>query len=334
MSRMVEDREFSRENIVTNGNKYMTGNGYMGCRGTLEEFGKEQLAALTLAGVYDQAGGKWREPVNAPNALFTRLRCNGERLGVLDTEPLSHRQELDLSAALHKRGTVYSISGGELAFTAERFVSMDQLHVLASRLCLVATADCRIELETGIDSEVWDINGPHLYGLQEQRTEGVHLCTAVTGELGLQVAVAEMTVYGFEALETAGEGARRFIAFDVKAGEVYEWFKYAAVYTELDCSDPDVLAMQNVRTAEAAGYGQLLAAHREAWAERWKRSDCLIEGDDAAQFALRYSIYQLLIIAPTGSEKVSIPARGCPDRYTKALYSGIRRCSCCLFSAQ
>lgn len=307
---MVEDREFSRENIVTNGNKYMTGNGYMGCRGTLEEFGKEQLAALTLAGVYDQAGGKWREPVNAPNALFTRLRCNGERLGVLDTEPLSHRQELDLSAALHKRGTVYSISGGELAFTAERFVSMDQLHVLASRLCLVATADCRIELETGIDSEVWDINGPHLYGLQEQRTEGVHLCTAVTGELGLQVAVAEMTVYGFEALETAGEGARRFIAFDVKAGEVYEWFKYAAVYTELDCSDPDVLAMQNVRTAEAAGYGQLLAAHREAWAERWKRSDCLIEGDDAAQFALRYSIYQLLIIAPTGSEKVSIPARG------------------------
>lgn len=68
--------------------------------------------------------------------------------------------------------------------------------------------------------------------------------------------------------------------------------------------------MQNVRTAEAAGYGQLLTAHREAWAARWKRSDCLIEGDDAAQFALRYSIYQLLIIAPTASEKVSIPARG------------------------
>lgn len=132
----------------------MTGNGYMGFRGTLEEFGKEQLAAVTLAGVYDQAGGKWREPVNAPNALFTRLSCNGKRLGVLDAEPLSHSQELDISCALHKRETVYGISGGELAFTAERFVSMDQLHVLVSRLSLAATADCRIELETGIDSEV------------------------------------------------------------------------------------------------------------------------------------------------------------------------------------
>ncbi|CAM4242022.1 glycosyl hydrolase family 65 protein [Paenibacillus typhae] len=310
MSWMVEDREFSREHIVTNGNKYMTGNGYMGCRGTLEEFGKEQLAAITLAGVYDQSGGKWREPVNAPNPLFTRLRCNGERLGVLNAEPLSHRQELNISAAVHKRETVYSISGGELTFTAERFVSMDQLHGLAARFSLVATSDCRIELETGIDSEVWDINGPHLYGLQEQSIEGVLLSTAVTGELNLRVAVAEMTVHGFETQETAWEGARRFIAFDIKAGAVYEWFKYAAVYTELDCSDPAVLAVQNVRTAEAAGYEQLLAAHCKAWAKRWKQSDCLIEGDDTAQLALRYSIYQLLIIAPTGSEKVSIPARG------------------------
>ncbi|AIQ53874.1 glycosyl hydrolase family 65 protein [Paenibacillus sp. FSL R7-0331] len=311
MSWIVKDLQFSAEKIITGGNKYMTGNGYMGFRGTLEEFGKEQLAAVTLAGVYDQAGGKWREPVNAPNALFTRLSCNGKRLGVLDAEPLSHSQELDISCALHKRETVYGISGGELAFTAERFVSMDQLHVLVSRLSLAATADCRIELETGIDSEVWDINGPHLYGLQERHTKGVLLAEAVTGELGLQVAVAEMTTCHFEAGETSGEGgARRFIAFDVKAGEVYEWYKYAAVYTELDCSEPAESAVQNVRTAEAAGYGQLLAAHREAWAERWKRSDCVIEGDAAAQFALRYSIYQLLIIAPTQSEKVSIPARG------------------------
>lgn len=45
----------------------------------------------------------------------------------------------------------------------------------------------------------WDINGPHLYGLQERHTKGVLLAEAVTGELGLQVAVAEMTTCHFEA---------------------------------------------------------------------------------------------------------------------------------------
>lgn len=312
MSWTVQDQGFDRERITTNGNKYMTGNGYMGYRGTLEEFGKEQLTAVTLAGVYDQAGGKWREPVNAPNGLFTRLSCNGQQLGVLDTAPGEHMQELDIRSAVHKRRTVTTLGGGgQLIFTAERFVSMDQLHLLAGKLSICSTTDCRIELETGIDGEVWDINGPHLHGRQERAVEGVLLSTAVTGELGLPVAVAERTAVGFDALETAGDGAIRVFSFDARAGETYEWFKYAAVYTGLDAGgDAAGLAVQNVRAAEEAGYEQLLQAHREVWAERWLQSDCLIEGDAAAQFALRYSIYQLLIIAPGQSEKVSIPARG------------------------
>ncbi|WP_310829480.1 glycosyl hydrolase family 65 protein [Paenibacillus pedocola] len=312
MSWTVQDQVFDRERITTNGNKFMTGNGYMGYRGTLEEFGKEQLAAVTLAGVYDQAGGKWREPVNAPNGLFTRLSCNGQQLGVLDTEPETHTQELDIRGAVHKRETVYGLAGGgQLVFTAERFISMDQLHLLAGKLSIRSTADCRIEIESGIDGDVWDINGPHLYARQEQFVEGVLRSSAVTGELGVSVSVAERTVFSFDAQETAGDSAIRVISFDARAGETYEWFKFAAVYTGLDAGgDPAILAERNVRAAEEAGYDRLLEAHRDAWEERWLQSDCMIEGDDAAQFALRYSIYQLLIIAPTRSEKVSIPARG------------------------
>ncbi|CAH1194798.1 Nigerose phosphorylase [Paenibacillus auburnensis] len=312
MSWTVQDQSFDRERITTNGNKFMTGNGYMGYRGTLEEFGKEQLAAVTLAGVYDQAGGKWREPVNAPNGLFTRLSCNGQQLGVLNTEPERHTQELDIRSAVHKRETVYGLAGGgQLVFTAERFVSMDQLHLLAGKLSINSTVDCRIVIESGIDGDVWDINGPHLHARQEQFVEGVLRSSAVTGELGVSVSVAERTVFSFDAKETAGDSAIRVISFDAKAGETYEWFKFAAVYTGLDAGDnPALLAEQNVRAAEEAGYNRLLEAHRDAWEERWLQSDCMIEGDDAAQFALRYSIYQLLIIAPTGSEKVSIPARG------------------------
>ncbi|MBW4081859.1 glycosyl hydrolase family 65 protein [Paenibacillus sp. S150] len=308
----VSDAGFDKNQMITNGNKYMTGNGYMGFRGTLEEFGKDQLAAVTLAGLYDQVQDQWREPVNAPNGLFTLLSCNGQRLSVLDTVPLDHKQELDIRSAVHRRVTVYSIpEGGELAYTAERFASMDQLHLLASRQSVRATADCRIMIETGIDSEVWDINGPHLHNRQELFKAGVLLSSAITGELKLPVVAGELSVFGFGRQQQNTAGALRRITFDAKAGETYEWFKYVSVYSGLDTADdPEALAIRAVLEAAEQGYAGLLQAHRRVWEERWSRSDCIIAGDEAAQFALRYSMYQLMIIAPTVSERVSIPARG------------------------
>ena len=38
----------------------------MGIRGTLDEFDSRDLVAVNLAGIYDQVGNSWREPLNAP----------------------------------------------------------------------------------------------------------------------------------------------------------------------------------------------------------------------------------------------------------------------------
>ncbi|WP_340024647.1 glycosyl hydrolase family 65 protein [Paenibacillus sp. FSL K6-1096] len=321
----VSEQSFEPGRITANGNKYMTGNGYMGFRGVLEEFRKEQLAAVTLAGVYDKSGSQWREPVNAPNGLYTVVSANGCKLSVLETRPLAHTQSLDLRSAIHRRETVFEIGEGErVTLTAERFASMDQLHLLAAKWTLHCTADCRIEMTTGIDGRVWDINGPHLLEQQSGSAGEALLSTAVTGELGLPVAVAELTVFGSAeqakrvaaVIELDKGTALRHITIEAKAGETYTWWKYAAVYTGLDTEDnpaeggPDERAVRAVRAAAATGYAGLLETHRRKWEERWSRSDCVIEGDEEAQLALRYSIYQLLIISPTLSERVSIPARG------------------------
>ncbi|GJM77297.1 hypothetical protein HMSSN036_95130 [Paenibacillus macerans] len=58
----------------------MIGNGVLGYRGTLEEFGKSELTATIVAGLYDKVGDKWREPVNAPNGLATAVYLTGRRL--------------------------------------------------------------------------------------------------------------------------------------------------------------------------------------------------------------------------------------------------------------
>jgi kojibiose phosphorylase len=59
-----------------------------------------------------------------------------------------------------------------------------------------------------------------------------------------------------------------------------------------------------------AGYEGLLAQHKEAWLDFWRISDVLIEGDDKAQQAIRYSIYQLRISASTHDSRYSIAAKG------------------------
>jgi nigerose phosphorylase len=68
-----------KETIMRRGNVYQIANGYMGYRGTLDEFGSEQLVGITLAGIFDRVGSAWREPVNAPNGGFTSVIARRRR---------------------------------------------------------------------------------------------------------------------------------------------------------------------------------------------------------------------------------------------------------------
>ncbi len=93
------------------GNIYQIANGYMGYRGTLDEFGSEQLVGITLAGIFDRVGSAWREPVNAPNGGFTSVALDGVELSALGGKVARHRQTLRFANALFERDTVFASKG-------------------------------------------------------------------------------------------------------------------------------------------------------------------------------------------------------------------------------
>ncbi|GAA0136825.1 hypothetical protein YSY43_36660 [Paenibacillus sp. YSY-4.3] len=359
MSWIVRESGFDRRRITANGNKFMIGNGYMGYRGTLEEYGRTELTAVTLAGLYDRAGDQWREPVNAPNGLFTQIYCEGELLGVLAGEPVEHVQELNIRHAVHRRRTVYRMpgsAGGRVTVRTERFCSAVRLHLLASQTSVQCSEDCELVIRTGIDGDVWDFNGPHLEGLMGADVEGSLLVSGRTQELLVPVAAAETWAWdgAGESRDLSGEKADvgaagrmsaaaridvpgelpeaaviqeqlpwkaetklgagfafREIRLRCKAGETYTFYKYVSVFTGLDeGGEAGEAALKYSQEAAALGYEALLKEHAESWERKWERSDVVIHGDDEAQLALRYSLYQLHIIAPGHSEKLSIPARG------------------------
>ena len=309
----LEDTSFVPEKTVLNGSKYILGNGYMGYRGTLEEFRAAQLTGNVVAGLYDKVGDLWREPVNAPNAFYAQVSCDGVPLSVLESDMEYHRQTLDIRHACHRRETVFNIEGNRVTVTAERFLSLSNRHLMFLEFSLQSEKAARLEIQTGIDLDIWDINGPHLEAFHVGKDDGVLFVEARTHELGCNICLAEALEFeGFDGLERPGETeSLRTFTFSAEPGRVYTLRKYVAIYTGNDgVASVQAAAQAACSVARESGYPAALKAHTAAWEQRWEAADIQIEGDRDAQFALRYSLYHLLAIAPPPDKSLSIPARG------------------------
>ena len=310
----VYENEFNSENIVNNGNKFMTGNGYMGLRGTMEEYTKNQLVACNISGLYDRQGDSWREPINAPNGLFTTLKLDDKEISLLQSEPVEHEQNIDIKAGIHRRNTVWDTTYGKINVKAERFVSLEAFHLICLKYTLTVDKQCELVIKTGIDGDVWDINGPHLENYILEDKNGLIKVSSRTQELKVPVVVTEVCKRNFEAKEAIEKNEKcifRNIKFKAEPKVEYTIYKYVSVYTgndetsniEKDCSEVSLKAAE-------IGYEKACNEHIIQWKARWNVSDVIIEGNEEDQLALRYSIYQLHIIAPVHSNKLSIPARG------------------------
>ena len=289
------------------GNRFLCANGYMGLRGVVEEAGSRQFAAVTLAGVYDQYQNLWREPVNAPHGLSLRLFFDGQPLSPWDRADIRHEQELDYRCGLFRRDTDF----GPLRLESLRFVSMADCHLMADGLRLTVLRDGLLELHAGISAAIWDINGPHLFGLRLQGGDEL-LCAARTGEQGIGVATAQRAAADFGPADEIAqeEGIYRVWRRRVRAGDVLRLSLFASVYTSRDCGEWEQAAQASCQRAAQDGFDACLQAHRLAWEAIWARSEAELEGNDAAALALRASQYHLNSIAPRHASAMSIPARG------------------------
>lgn len=301
---ILEQNGFEPADIEKNGSKFLLGNGFMGYRGTMEEYSAEELVAVNLAGFFDLAeGSNWRESVNAPNPLYTVVSVNGKELNLSVLEPISHSQTLDIKRGLHFRKTVFSVSGINITIKAERFLSMSRENVMALKYSVIADKDIAVTLKTGIDKNVWDISGKHLNYVNEISNGNSFELTCETVQLKNKLKVYE-TLVGIENI-TNNDLCH---IFDVvlKANEKFEFTKIAGVFH----GDSIENSKKGFFGAVKKGYEFLKNEHIAVWDKIWKNSDILIDGDDEAQFALRYSIYHLCSIAPHNTDKCGIPARG------------------------
>lgn len=299
---------FSREQIITDGNRFLCANGYMGLRGVFEEADSSLFPAITLAGVYDQYQDCWREPVNANHCLYAQLRFNGRSMAAGEGPYVSHQTGIDYGEGFYHRETDF----GPVGLRSERFVSMAETHLLCDRLTITCTEDGELEIRTGVSADIWDINGPHLFDFRFRQGE-VLTAQAVTGQKGIRVASAQCMQAGFDAQESFVQnesGVFRVLRRQVKAGETLQVELFGAVYTSLDTPDPAEAAQSLCASMKAQGFDACFGAHKAAWADINHLSEIILEGDDAAALGLHASQYHLNSIAPRHAGNLSIPARG------------------------
>jgi len=305
------DHGGTREGIMRRGNVYQQANGYMGYRGTLDESGAEDAVGITLAGIFDQVGTAWREPVNAPNGGYTRVALDG--VALVGATVVQHRQTLHFANAMFERETTFALGGKNLTIHSSRFLSADEPHLGVIKFTMACDQDAVVTIWTGIDGDIWDLNGPHLPHLAVTRADQVLCVEGRTSEAKKRVAVAEVVTadLGDESAVTVANRHLRQFTFSTAPGQVRTLVKFFTVFTDNDPLDmpPAAAAASAALHARRQGYEACLARHNEEWARRWERGDVRIEGDDEAQLALRYSILQLLMVAPVKGSANSIPAR-------------------------
>ncbi len=309
----IKEEGFDQERSSKVGNKFLIGNGYLGIRGTLQEFEREQYPAINLAGIYDRVGDAWREPLNAPNGLYTYLEFEGSSYRLPEKEASEHQIELDYRHGIFSRNTSWNTPKGTINIQAERFASLDEKHLIVMKYTINTECDGEVTLITGIDGDVWDINGPHYDEIEFSEYNQNIQAAGLTHECKDQVYVSEAYDIDFTAKVQVLQKDRkllRCLTFRAETGGKYTLYKWVSVYTSKDGKAAKEDANMAVMKAKLAGYPILLQAHKAEWERKWAVSEVIIEGDAEAMEALNYSTYHLHCIAPRHTEHLSIAARG------------------------
>ena len=302
----LEQPGYDPQRAVTDGNRFLIANGYMGVRGTLLEAERQACPAVNLAGVYDRNGDKWREPVNTPRPRLFSLCFEGQEY--VGATPREHVLRLNYRHGVFSRETDF----GPFLLKEERIASLSEPHLLAERLSFTFREAGQAQVTLGLSTDIWDINGPHLFDFQLEAADTL-LCRAVTGEKAIPVATAMALTWDGRGKKTSAltaEGPAFTLCFDARPGETVTASLFMGVYTGLDDPAPAQRAQALCARAQSRGLDACFQDNGHAWEKVWARCQAELLGSDREALSLHASQFYLNSIAPRHAENLSIPARG------------------------
>ena len=302
---------------------FTLGNGYFASRGSLEE-GYPGEEALTLAhGIFDDVPIVFTELANLPAWFNLTLHVNGRPFRLDEGNILHFARTLDQRQAVLQRHVRWLAPDGTLLdLSFERFASYARPHMGGVKVIVTAVNQpCDLILTTGIEGHVANRDP----GLKMHLLHWQHLDQGQTkdGRLWLhsrtqhsEIELGMAAVVLVDGGETAVSpqqcpGQPRFIIKQTLPAAQSLVLEKLVSYTASRDDQPHAHKVVDRALAQLDGltYDRLKAEHLTAWADLWQDCDVIIEGDDEAQLAIRFNLFQLLVAAPQQDERVSIGAK-------------------------
>jgi trehalose/maltose hydrolase-like predicted phosphorylase len=291
--------------------RFAISNGFLGVRGTrpITRGARWVVPPHTyVAGLFDTPGTKpaISQLVPAADWLQVRILLPGGALVHHPGDASSHHMTLDL-----KRGAL--LARCDLLKTTDVLIRVRSL-------CLVSLS----ERAVGLQLIHLEIEHGEVEVRFEASFEGVNLglvCDRLDHDLGMwrtqhsgkslaMATASSLQVDGQNLPATALDPLKRSWSWKSRAGQVALFERTVAVARgDTRDLDPSGLARDKLDAARRLGWRGVLAAHEAAWASRWQCSDVEVDGDAAAQQALRFATYHLNSAANPADERVSIGAR-------------------------
>lgn len=325
---------------------FSIGNGYMGQRANFEEhYSGDSMQGSYIAGVYypDKTRvGWWKngypeyfaKVLNAPNWIGIDISAAGKEVDLAKSKILSFSRILDMKEGYLERTFRVAVLGNKtIEINSRRFVSMAEpdlgvIRYAVKSLDFDGTIDFTVYIDGDVKNE--DTNYGEKFWAEVSNAMNGHAGVLITRTLKTDFHVS--TGMNFEFLKDdksvevkPGKIIRdKFIggkvSLDIKKGEEIILIKYVSVLSSLNNSKEHLAEDTKVRLEEAKnkGYEKLFLDHSGEWGKIWAASDVMIEGDIAAQQAIRFNIFHLNQTYTGKDERLNIGPKG----FTGEKYGG------------
>lgn len=342
---IIED-QFRPEYNEISESIFSIGNGRMGQRANFEEdYSGKSLSGSYVAGVYypDKTRvGWWKngypeyfaKVINATNWIGLHLTVNGILLDLAQVTVTQFERRLDMKAGVLNRTVGITMPDGtQLAITSRRLYSVAESQSAAlSYQIRVVQGTGHILLESGLDGDIsnrdsnydekfWDevarsANEEHISLQLKTKKTGFDVHTRSTQQLvhdGQSIAVGQL-------IDREKYVAQQY-EFTLESGQEATLSKYAVILTSENHPVTELSAHAEILLQSVAdkGFEKLITEQAAGWAKIWQDSDIQIEGDVAAQQAIRFNIFQLYQTYTGEDDRLNIGPKG----FTGEKYGGV-----------
>lgn len=337
------EHEYSLLNEANVATLLTTGNGYMGIRASLEEFGSLGIQGFWIRGVMDEVVEvrltmcdnmymkkyyveedrlkkfeKQERAINLLDLLLVRFEIGGEIFYPWDGKVVSWKRYLNMAdGVLHREVIWENTKGQQTKFNFQRFASFSDDHIYCQQVTMeplnysgqvkvISGLDLRTKSNGQIPQKTAGVQFDEHTVFQEEIVGpkyGFHSATGVCQTFSADDAV-------WENVNEDGIVAQR-IVFEAEQGRVYVLEKLTATVTSRDTDrELQECVKEYLGKFKESSYAEEYRKHSELYRTLFAKLEITIEGDDIADRAIRFSNYHTLISLDRNDYVHSFSAKG------------------------